>query len=366
MKSLLHFASDDVNDIQKDLLIQAAELGRLVHFSEVAGDEGEAVFLHGLHADGVCLLQHPHHVAHGGAVLQYGPAVVVELSVAKPVEVGCREYVQSILGWYLHVSIVDVPQEGVKSGPGGDQLPKGDLHLAVLGHEGAEEGLKVGAPGGQDGPVGEDHAVPYLEGHVREGLPHVAVEELVQVVLEGGDGDRLLLRVVGVGRVGPRPELLPAYDLHHEGLVKALEGRAHDHLAEVALPDDELEAVVLEAGQLELRGAPQDLQDAVHGHRGLDVLHAEELQTLGLQEDGQLVDVHHHHHLCHAHPLPGVVLQLRVDVVRVHEVQGHVERSGRHLLQVDLQRCRQDKGWRQRPPIDCASRRSVDLQDLPP
>ena len=332
---LFHFASNNVNDLQEDLLLQAAKLLRLVHFSEVAGYQREAMVLHRLHADGVGLLQHPHHVAHGGAVLQYALAVVVELGVAKPVEVGCREDVQRVLWRYLHVAIVDIPEEGIERSPGGNKFPERDLHLAILGHEGAEESLEVGTAGGQDGPVGEDNIVPYLQRHVREGLAQVAVQELVEVVLEGGYGDDIILGV-GVGGVGSGPELLLAYDLDHKGLVQALEGGAHDDLAEVALPHDELHAVVLEAPQLELRGALEYLQDAVHVDRGLDVLHAEQLQPLGLQEDGQLVDVHHHHYLGHAHPLPRVVLQLRVDVVGVHEEESHVERLARHLLQVDL------------------------------
>ena len=305
------------------------------------------MILHCLHVDGVCLFQHLHHIAHRGAILQDEFAVVMELGVAKPVEIRGREYVQGIVGWYLHVPIVDVPEKGIERGPRGNKLPKRDLHLTVLRHEGTEESLKVGTSGGQYGPVREDNIIPYFQCHISERVADVGVEELVQVILKGGDGrkDHILLSV-GVWGVGSRPELLPAYNLDHEGLVEALKGRAHDDLAKVALPDDELHAVVFEAGQLELRGTPEHLQDAVHIDRGLDVLHAQELQTLGLQEDGQLVDVHHGHDLGHTHPFPRVVLQLRVDVVRVHEVQGHVERPGRDFLQVDTKRSVQDKGRR--------------------
>ena len=42
------------------------------------------------------------------------------------------------------------------------------------------------------------------------------------------------------------------YDLGHQRLVEALEGCVYDDLVKIALPDDEIHSVVLEAGQLEL------------------------------------------------------------------------------------------------------------------
>lgn len=55
---------------------------------------------------------------------------------------------QRVLGRHVDLAVVDVAQHGLKGLPAGHHLPNGDVHLAVLGHEGPEHGLKVAANGG--------------------------------------------------------------------------------------------------------------------------------------------------------------------------------------------------------------------------
>lgn len=56
---------------------------------------------------------------------------------------------QRVLGWHVDLAVVDVAQHGLEGLPAGHHLPNGDVHLAVLRHEGPEHGLKVAADGGQ-------------------------------------------------------------------------------------------------------------------------------------------------------------------------------------------------------------------------
>lgn len=56
---------------------------------------------------------------------------------------------QGVLGRHVDLAIVDVAQHGLEGLPAGHHLPNGDVHLAVLGHEGPEHGLEVAAGGRQ-------------------------------------------------------------------------------------------------------------------------------------------------------------------------------------------------------------------------
>lgn len=55
---------------------------------------------------------------------------------------------QRVLGRHVDLPVVDVAQHGLEGLSAGHHLPDGDVHLAVLWHEGPEHGLKVAADRG--------------------------------------------------------------------------------------------------------------------------------------------------------------------------------------------------------------------------
>ena len=297
----------------------------------------EAVFLHDLHGDVVGCLKHLQNIVLVDVLLQPSLAVAVQLQVSEPKEVWSREDVEAVLRRHLNLSIVDVLEQRVECVQGGNIFAECHLNFVILRHKGAEESLKVGTASGQDGLVSEHNFIIDPEGDVGEGPAIVTQQEGFEIILEGGR-DQLFIVSVGVRGCGAGTELLPADDLHHEGRVQVLERTAHDHLTVVAVSDDEAHAELLHAAQLQLRGVLQDQQNILDVDRGLDVLCAQQLQTLGLEQQRQLVHVHHEQHLGDGHALARVVLQVRVDAVGVHGVHGHLEGLGTHLLQPHLQR----------------------------
>lgn len=70
------------------------------------------------------------------------------LPASELLSVGPGGRMQGVLGRHVDLTVVDVTQHGLEGLPAGHHLPDGDVHLAVLRHEGPEHGLKVAADRG--------------------------------------------------------------------------------------------------------------------------------------------------------------------------------------------------------------------------